>query len=252
MSNLIPTPRTDKNGRTVIRHLKPQSTSTPKNNTPIPAVSMRTPKDHAALAAVANQTIADNITTNNPQGIPVKTLNRITAALASYSDATLERIQQHEWNGKSANHFSVGIINAWDETKANDYMAATTALSEHEPDGVPPLHYDSWQHYPELHPANNEGDYPEERLSQITALYLVTEDMITNNEEPYYWDELTNDIGFIYLDDDDQLRSFLLNPGPDYTREDITRIITTHHTYDTGKIKAMLDLGVQSMTSGVL
>lgn len=251
MSNLIPTPRTDKNGRTVTRHMNPQSTSTTKN-TAIPVPAMRAPKDHSAIVRDAAQTIIDLLGAKHPQGIPVKTLNKITAALRNYSDATLERIQQHDWTSKSVDHFSVGITNTWDETKVNDYMAATTALSEYEPDGAPPLHYNSWQHYPELHPANNNGDYPEERLSQIVALYRVTEDMIANDKDPYYWGELTNDIEFTYLDEDDQLRDFLLHPGSDYNREDITRIITTHHTYDPSKIKAMLALGVPSMTSGVL
>lgn len=251
MSNLIPTPRTDKNGRTVIRHMKPQSTGTPKNNTPIPAVSMRTPKDRAAIAAAVTQTLIDNLAHPHSQSPDARTRERITEVLTHYSLATLERIQQHEWTGKSANHFSVGIVRTWEETKANDYIATRTALNEYDPNGVSPLHYNSWQHYPELHPANNDGDYPEERLSQLTALYLVTKDMIANDKEPYYWDDLTNAISFIYLDEG-PFRDFLLNPGPDYNRDEITRIITTHHTYDPSKIKAMLDLGVRPMTSGVL
>ena len=249
MSSLIPTPRTDKNGRTVTRHLKPQSTSTTKSSTPIPPLTLSAPKDHATLVSGATAALTNLL---YPEGTPAKDLAKITTVLTTYSDATLNRIQQQDWNRKPAYHFSVGIITTWDETKANDYMAATTALREYEPDGVPPLHYNSWQHYPELHPLNKNGDYPKERLNQLTALYIVTEHMIANGKEPYYWNDLTNDIEFTYLNDDDQLRNFLLNPGPDHNRDDITRIITTHHTYDPGKIKAMLDLGVQSMTSGVL
>jgi len=253
MSHLIPTPRTDKNGRTVIRHVKPPTTSTDKNQTALPTPTMLAPKkNHATIAADAMDTLVGVLYTKYRDGLPTKTLTNISEALTRYSDATLDRVQQHEWTVKSADHFSVGITRTWDETKANDYMAATKALREYEPDSIPPRHYDSWQHYPELHPANNDGDYPEERLSQITALYLVTEHMIANDREPYYWDDLTNDIAFIYLDDDDQLRDFLLNPGNDYARDNITSIITTHHTYDPEKIKRMLDLGVPSMTSGVL
>jgi hypothetical protein len=230
--------------------MKPQVAA--KNSTTIPPLSTPVAQTRTATVAEAARTLAEVLAADSSTGLDNKVLEKITTPLTGYSDTTLERIHNYPWNRTTSNHFMAGIMNTWDETKANDYMAATTALREYEPNGVPPLHYGSWQHYPELHPANNEGDYPEERLSQITALYLVTEHMIAQGEEPYYWGDLTNDIEFIYLDDDDKLRDFLLNPGTDYSRDDITRIITTHHTFDPERIKEMLNLGVQPMTGGVL
>jgi len=256
MSNLIPTPRTDKNGRTVIRHMKPQTAGTdkPTVNLPMPAA---VPDHHKTLVHETALNLFSIIEENYGGRNTALIINAIENALAKYSVATLDRIQHNEWLPHAANTLALGITTRWDETQANDFIAACHALREHEPHGVPAIHNNAWKHYRELHPANNDGDYPKERLDQIVTLYFVTEYMIADGEEPYYWDtyhlgELANDIEFIYLGDDNQLRKLILHPGPDYKCEDILRIVTAHHTYDPEKIKRMLDLGVPSMTSGVL
>lgn len=249
MSNLIPTPRTDKNGVTVIRHMKPQTA--PKSRTTIPPVSTPVDKTRAIIIDEATRSLTGLLETGGSTGVNEKIARKITDVLTSYTDTTLDRIQHYPWTPTTSSHFSVGIMNTWDETTANDYMAINTVLAEEEPNGVSPFHYNSWQYCPELHPTNNEGDYPEERLNQLLTHYRVIEYMDSQDDEPYHWNELTSDYDS-YRIEDAQFRQLLLNPGPDYNRDDIIRIITTHHTYDPERIKRMLDLGVGSMTSGVL
>lgn len=249
MSNLTPTPRTDKNGRTVIRHMKPQTTT--KSNTMIPPVSSPALQSRDARITAAVRKIDQAIAAPGAPEPHPRVFEKITRALNTYSDATIERVQQHSWGPATAVHFNVGVMNTWDETQANDYMMVSNALTEEAPDGIPPFHYDSWKHYPELHPANNDGDYPEERLAQLIAIYRVIEDMEEQGYEPYRMNELTSDADSYFLSND-QLRNLICNPGHPHTPEEVARIITTHHVYDPERIKSMLDLENPSMSSGVL
>lgn len=249
MSNLIPTPRTDKNGRTVTRHMKPQAAS--KTSTSIPPVSPSMTKPRATIIDDVTRSLTGLLVTGGSTVAKEKIARKITDVLTGYTDATLHQIQQYPWNSTTASHFSVGIMNTWDEDTANDYMAINTALAEEEPDGVSPFHYGSWQYCPELHPSNNAGDYPEERLNQLLMHYRVAEYMEEHDDDSYHWDELTNEYD-AYLIKDEQFRQFILNPGPRYNRDDILTMITTHHTYDPERIKGMLDLDTPSLGSGVL
>jgi hypothetical protein len=52
MSNLVPTPRTDKNGRTVTRHMKPQNTPTLKAKLPAPLASTQQAQRTKELASL--------------------------------------------------------------------------------------------------------------------------------------------------------------------------------------------------------
>lgn len=245
MSNLIPTPRTDKHGRTVIRHMKPQAAA---KNANIPHLMLKAPKDRDVLVAGITQTLSTAMT---PLDLSMHPKAKIIKALTPFSNATLNKIQQCEWTSSKADAFTCGIRNSWDEARTNDYLAVSEALTKEEPDGIPVQHYSTWIEYPELHPANNEGDYPEERLSQLLAIYHVINDMFDQDEYADEWDEIDGGVEEPYLAPT-PFRDLLLNPGPNYNREDITRIITTHHSYDPERIKAMLDFDVQPLIAGVI
>jgi hypothetical protein len=244
--NLHPTPRTDKNGRTVIRHMKPEATS--KNSTTIPPISLKPTTDRNEFILEIAHVISS---AHSPFNLGQHPKEQITKALTPFSNATLEKIQQSKWTASKVNDFTWGIRNVWDETGTNDYLAVSEALAKEEPGGVPVLHYSAWVEYPGLHPANNEGDYPEERLSQLLALYHVLNDMLDQDEYADEWDEIDGGPEEPYLAPT-PFRDFLINPGPNYNREEIVRIITTHHTYDPERIKAMLSFEVQPMNNGVL
>jgi hypothetical protein len=188
---------------------------------------------------------------NLPERAANTYISKAEPALTTYSDTTLERIQNHPWSHEAASSLVVNISINWNETTVNDYMAAAVALNFPEGYGIDNQHADSWHLYPDLHPANNGGDYPAERLSQIVALYRVIEAMDAKDLRPYYDGEQTNHIGDYYLNDDN-LREFVLHPHEPYKREDIVEIITTHDVFDPERIKAMLDNGTASLSSGVL
>ena len=202
-----------------------------------------------AMVAQATETLRSALSSMYPGGVPQNRSDKIRATIEGYSDATLERIQQYSWSVNSAYFLTVGMINGWDETKANDYIAVTDALNLDE--GVRMFQHESWKHYPDLFPADNEGDYPEERLSQLVALYRVTKHMDDKGLEPYYDNDLNNDIDSTYVEHD-ELRDFLLHPEEPYKREDIVHVIITNSVYDPDRIKAMLDNGTPSLTSGIL
>lgn len=246
MSNLIPTPRTDKNGRTVIRHMKPEPTA--KSASTIPPLTLNTTTDRNALILDITHAIS---AAQTPFQLSQHPKAEIIKALKPFTNTTLEKIQQFKWNAEKSNTFTFGIRNSWDETKTNDYLAVSEALSQEEPDGVPIEHYTTWGVYTELHPANNEGDYPEERLSQLLAIYHVINDMFQQDEYADEWAEVDGDFDEPYLART-PFRDFLLNPGPDYNRDDVLRIITTHHTYDPDRIKAMINLNNPSISGGIL
>lgn len=250
MSNLIPTPRTDKNGRTVTRHMKPHSQSAGSHSTKIPPVGMNGAGRSVLIASVTTL-LTKAIRTNFPEGVAINDVRRAAPALASYSDATLARIQQHPWTFQSARTLTLSATKEWDETTVNDYMAAAVALNLTEGHSISVMHTDSWHLYDELHPANNVGEYPAERLSQIVALYHVTEHMEEEGLEPYGYGERSHEVESYYLNDD-KLREFLLNPEEPYKRDDIVDIITTHNTYDVARIKTMLNHSVPALRGGVI
>lgn len=250
MSNLTPEYRTDKNGRRVLRHVKSDSSAAATTVTKIPAVSMKTP-ERSSLLTEATETLAASIRKNFPESTFQNDMKKAAPALATYSDATLSRIQSYPWSYLPARRLLRCIASEWTETTANDYMAASIALDPTGGSSISIMHTDSWQLYPELHSANNEGDYPAERLNQIIALYRVTECMEADDLEPYSLGERSYEPEAMYIDDDD-LRAFVLNPEEPYDREDIVGLITTHHIYDVAHIKSMLNSGITSLSGGIL
>lgn len=249
MSNLVPTQRVDKNGRTVTRNMK---AAAPAEKEPaLPAVSLNKPvarseaEDHALNVSIASQTLWEYL----PGYAPGTNLpDRSTEALTGYSDATLHRVINFPWSKHSVKDFIHKISKKWNETTANDYMEVTAAMNSL---GIDTLHAASWHRY-DLHPANNEGDYPEERLSQLVAIVTVVEHMQYGafDFDPYWSNPVTDDIESTYLPQDD-LREFILHPGP-YNRDDIVDVILSHDAFDAERIKAILDFDVQPMKNGIL
>jgi hypothetical protein len=180
-------------------------------------------------------------------------LSESVPVLASYSDATLERVLEHRWTGEAAEAFLIKIAQQWTETTANDYMEAASTLRLTNWNRDFALHAASWQLYPTLHPANNEGDYPAERLSQIIALTRIV-DFMQHHErgfDPYVYDERTKEIFSTYLRPDD-LREFVLNPEQPYNREDIVNVILTYDAFGVDHIKDIMDTASPALREGVL
>lgn len=277
--NLIPTVIVNKNGVTTTVHKKPRNASAPVSLPAPSPVASKTSTDSLIsdlISAIKDTDFSDALAIPQKPAEPSRFLrsaisslryafakgkvsertantyiNKAEPTLATYSDPTLERIQNHPWSSDTASTLAINTYINWTETTVNDYMAAAVALNLTGGHGISDLHADAWHLYPDLHPANNDGDYPAERLSQIVALYRVIEAMDAKGLRPYYDGPQTNGIGNYYLKDDN-LREFVLHPEERYKREDIVDIITTHDVFDVDRIKAMLDNGNRSLSSGVL
>lgn len=132
-------------------------------------------------------------------------------------------------------------------------MAVAVALNRTEGYSLSIMQTDSWNLYPELHAHNNDGEYPKDRLSQLVALYCITEYMENHEDDldPYWYDERSREPVATYLHMDD-LREFVLHPEDPYQREDIVDTIITNAVFDVDRIKAMLDSSSASLSSGVL
>ena len=164
-------------------------------------------------------------------------------------------MQNHPWSFEAARNIAMSIPNKrWTETTVNDYMAVARRLGLIEGESISIMHADSWHLY-DLYPANNDGDFPQERLSQLVALYRVTEYMQERDEvlglDPYWYDKRTKEQVSLYLNSE-ELRELVLHPEEPYKREDIVDLILTHDVFDAGRIKGMLDNGTTSLSSGVL
>lgn len=281
-NNLIPTPRTDKNGRTVIRHMKNNNTSAPALTLPAPTPSTSDNSADRLLSGLL-ETIKGmdlggntNVTAGGTEpplflksalnslrygfakgGMPERTANVCISGaepnLRKFSNATLERIQNHPWNRSAASTVTFGAARKWTETTVNDYMAVARALKLTEGYAISIMQTDSWNLYPDLHAPNNDGEYPEERLSQLVALYRITQYMEDHEDDldPYWYDERSREPVAAYLHMDD-LREFVLHPEEPYKREDIVDTIIMNSVFDVDRIKAMLDSGSASLSSGVL
>lgn len=250
MSNLIPTPRTDKNGRTITRHMKADNTAAPVGK--IPPVTTQ-PSTRSQYLTSAAKVLRDAITNGSYLLSVDRCLNSAEPVLATLSNATLERIHNHPWSTRAAENFAMRLGEGWDETMANDCMATSAALDLTNEYGMDSMHLFAWRYlYPELCPSNNDGDYPEERLSQLVALHRIVTYMEEKTTlQPYFTDEATGEIKGLYINDA-ELREFVLYPQAPYTREAITEMVVTNGTFDVARIKAMIDSNSPSLSSGVL
>jgi hypothetical protein len=198
--------------------------------------SMSTPEQPLLTAAInALKTALSSVYTDN---MVQREMEAALPVIATYSTTTLERISVHSWNHQSASQVAFKMEgNVWTETIVNDYMAVSADLGRIE--GVSDSQVKFWHLHPGLHAFNNDGDYPKERLSQLTALFRITDSL------------QAKDWGSTHLADS-RLWALVLCPEAPYRRDDIVGVITVHNEYDVDRIKAMLDHGSPALRSGVL
>lgn len=201
---------------------------------------MATPR--SALVTAAMDALLEAMSQNYRDHFMGNEMKLVTPKLSGYHVTTLRRITSHPWTPITSSRVVTQIAdNMWDELATSDYMAVALSL---DPINGHPLtlgHIQVMTMYSGLHPYENEGECPEERVSQIIALFHVADNLQANgkNRESKYIEDI-------------DLRKFLLHPGIRYKREDIVDIIRTHNIHDVQHIKDMLDFEVRSMTSGVL
>lgn len=251
MSNLIPTPRTDKNGVTRIRHMKPQAAETSRRSPSIPPVtSARGKAHHQRLVLEAVVVLCEALTGKYPDETVRMLRDTSRAALTKLSTSTVTAAKTHPWKPDVALRFCIGLEDHWSETKLNDYMALSNAVELPDSMSVSDWHLDSYGLYPDLCPHDCNGPYPEERLSQLAALYRVTEHMADAGQNVYRAGE--NGEGSVFYIPDNDLRNLILHPDEKYSRDDIVNVIRDRSIFDADLIRATLDFDTKSLRGGVL
>jgi hypothetical protein len=235
--------------------MKQQTAATGRNSSSIPspsAVPKISPKRHQQLVLESTIFLCETLSEMNTD-MTVRLLRDTTReALSNFSASTVASIKTCSWTPGAALMFCNGIDEGWSETKAKDCIALSTALDLHDNMSFSEQHLNAYEGntYPELFPLDNDAEYPEERFSQITALYHVTEHMLDIGDEhvnPY--SRLRSDN--MYYISDPALQSLILTPGK-YSRDEIVNVIRDHGTFDTERIKRLLDFDTKSMRDGVL
>ena len=175
---------------------------------------------------------------------------KLADAIRGFSPRTVDRIKAHPWNWETADSFINNLKEGWSETAANDFLALSGALPDKGLAQAVAWHVHSHKLYSGLFPPNNKGEYPEERLSQILALFTVTEQMIVEpDQDPYMTDDMTGE-NMLYIFNP-ELQSLLLHPGK-YQREEVVRVIVDTSTFDAERIKMIIDSDASSLGSGIL
>lgn len=240
MSNLVPTPRLDKNGRTVIRHMKSQHNS-PAGNLPLPQIIQE--KDHDRLISEVATYITEDTNVRHY-------FNTAKEAVAGYSPDTLHRIMG-ELSKSHMNLLVHGFSMEWDENKVNDYISIAKAVEENEIySGDLEGQLQALGYYEELTPAQPGSPYPLERALQCHAIVGATQAIHWHADEESYGVFITMDDGeFIPYIQDPKLRGMILHSDE---RNEIARIIKERGITDVAVIMEFLHSEAPAVSEGML
>lgn len=180
---------------------------------------------------------------------PIAISKKLASTVKGFSPRTVERIKNHPWTEDTALVFVNGVEDEqWNETNTNDFMALCSVVDR--PAHAAEWHLHSYRLYSNLCPPNNDGEYPEERLSQIAALFAVTEAMLFESDQDPYMYEENSSKNLLYIFNP-ELQSLVLHPAP-YKREDVVNAIIATSTFDADRIKMIIDSDASSLGSGIL
>lgn len=175
--------------------------------------------------------------------------------MADHSTETLRRLIAPGMTGSV--HFAMlytGVL-YWDETPLNDYLHLRDAIKDERISRsdvqffITPLKY-----YAELIEMT-DGHYPEERASQVRAVFTVMRHAYMNPHDVPdvdFWKEIEIDgeLDEIVYMKDEGLRELLLTSG--YDRETLVNIITTRSIFDPKVLVELLESGPVSLSDGNL
>lgn len=243
MSKLIPTPRVDKNGRTVIRHMNVQRSGS-GGNMPLPLIMAE--QDRSQIISE----VASFITTGTNLDHYFDTVKE---AIGEYSLDTLHRVT----GNLSKSHMNLlvsGFTLDWDEGKINDYISIAAAV-ENNSIWSEEL---GWQlkalaYYQDLTPLKPGHSYPLERALQCHAIVNTVSAIHWHKDED---DEDDNGV-FTHMDDgeflpyiqDPQLRALILHSDE---RNEVARIVKERGITDAEVIMDFLHSEAPAVADGML
>lgn len=177
--------------------------------------------------------------------------------IQSFSSETLHRIIGPSMSAEKLYDLVDWGYLSWSETKLNDYLHLTDLL---ETDSISQNqitpYIDALACYPQITPPLEDGHYPEERASQVRAVFRVTRHMLNSHNR------IEDLIIYKNIRDDDpnwKQIPFIKNPGlrklllsSDCDREALVSLITTRSIFDPEALKEMLAATSPALLSGCL
>lgn len=175
MSNrhLVPTPRTDKNGVTVIRHMKGNlagALATPQ----IPPVTVLAAPEYGAVLSAAAYAITAKLDAR--EAMTSLYYGVVKDIIKDYSPHTLQALTaltEDDWKAWAVH---TGLMKNWKETAVNDYLHLADFFRAHGIADDMHGYLNSFRYYEDMCP-QRDGDYPEQRREQCEAVIELVEHM---------------------------------------------------------------------------
>lgn len=256
-SHLIPTPRVDKNGRVVVRHMKSDDAVSgakdQRQHLPVPVVKGT---GSTALARLEAAAVLMKLTDLN-HSQHNKEYQNMVAGMESFSFETIQKIMQLE--GESGRMIAYGVMLDIRNPKQSDeiFVRDVIALTEHlnMSNAATDAYIRALRYYDAICPLDDDESYPQERFDQAMALITATsamENLAYEKRIDYSALTYVECLGQKYdvpLIADRGVSDFIINAS-ESERDQAVAIITERGIADFESMAALLDQGTPNAISG--
>lgn len=244
--NLTPTPRTDKNGVTVIRHMKDKLSQTFSSRLIPPVTAPAAVPERDALLSKAALAITAKL--DRREEMVSLYYGVIKDIISQYSPRTLQELTKLTDDEQKAWAVHTGLMKNWTETAVNDYLNLADFFRAHNIADEMHGYLKSFPYYEDMYP--QESPYPEQRREQCEAVIELVEHMGNAMFEATTYMELENHFLVPYIKDD-KLRKLILTSE---NRQKAVRLIKQRNILDADTIAGLIDADadVPALTDGIL
>lgn len=258
-SHLIPEQRTDKNGVTSIKWVKPENpSSTPASSIPAPSPVMTeipVPADKEVIEQAA-MAYVNQVTYEEDEGDYVEDTFAVAAEdFGSYPAVLVEEIAeptsdayQKMWGLKNLMDLGRPLDDIRDHLNLSDFIISEGFEDEANPEGTI---YSFGSCYRGLEPITLNGRYPERRRKQlqglISATSLILDLIVENNADEHKLDKSEN--GALVISDE-RLRGLFIDRPED--SEIVLDYMRERRTADYDRIIEVLDSKTPAIANGTL
>ena len=250
---LVPTVRVDKNGRVVIRHMKPVSGN--ESGAAIPSLNAPPVNHNSEAHEELLLSATDVLLRKSYMANSGRDAERLEKAMKRFSDETLSRISKlHGPAGDLAVYFlHLELEGESDEVHVRDLLELSSFLDDRDitTDNI----VLSIKRYDFLHPLNESGSYPDERYRQITRL-VESADAIRRSGSSerdstvFDYAKISKELAPVIRIADEKLVDTILGAS-DAEYEQIITIMRERAVSDPDSIKELMS-GPSALSSGAL
>ena len=249
---LVPTPRVDKNGRTVIRHMKPGS-KIGSGIARAPKVAIAPEQDIDALIEEASTALGAAMGDYDISATARLTRDRARIGLQGFAPATLQRITEYQWTAGTASI----VTSELEQEVFTEGMVNDIIMLEKELDRYIAGSYSNWlimgfPHYEKLETYDFNEEYPQRRAEQCTALIGASLHLANNDEIGVRTFGVTPEGMPLMIIKDEDLQDLILNPPAGHSSQDVADIIIDHSIGDAAHIRRILEFETTGLRNGVL